>query len=40
MTLVIDDPEFDRLAQELADATGVSVQEAVRDAQAAKQWDA
>lgn len=36
MTLVIDDPELDRLARELADATGVSVAEAVRDALRAK----
>ena len=36
MTLVINDPELDRLAQELADATGVSVEEAVRDAVKAK----
>lgn len=36
MTLVIDDPELDRLARELADATGVSVAEAVRDAVRAK----
>jgi len=36
MTLVIDDPELDRLAQELADATGVSVAEAVRRALEAK----
>jgi antitoxin VapB len=36
MTLVINDPELDRLARELADATGVSVEEAVRDAVEAK----
>lgn len=36
MTLVIDDPELDRLARELADATGVSVAEAVREAVRAK----
>ena len=36
MTLIINDPELDRLAQELADATGVSVEEAVRDAVKAK----
>ena len=36
MTLVIDDPELDRLARELAEATGVSVAEAVRDAVRAK----
>ena len=36
MTLVINDPELDRLAQELADATGVSVEEAVLDAVKAK----
>lgn len=36
MSLVINDPELDRMAQELADATGVSVEEAVRDAVEAK----
>ena len=36
MPLVIDDPDIDRLAQELADATGVSVEEAVRDALTSK----
>ena len=36
MPLIIDDPDLDRLAQELADATGVSVKEAVRDAVRAK----
>ena len=39
MTLVINDPELDRLAQELADATGVSVEEAVRSAVEAKLAD-
>jgi antitoxin VapB len=36
MTLVINDPELDRMAQELAEATGVSVAEAVRNAVAVK----
>ena len=36
MTLIINDPELDRMAQQLADATGVSVEEAVREAVKAK----
>lgn len=36
MTLVIDDPELDRLTRELASATGVSVAEAVQEAVWAK----